>query len=158
MVMITTTTYFANNVMIRHHAKLARALMLMDHPHAIIPPDADIIEVHSPSQIILVPDHIIFNINRALVPHTPLPTKRAVYDRDNGRCAYCGKLISISEATIDHIVPLSQGGRSTWENLVNCCTRCNQRKGDRTPEQAHMQLLFHPYQPKVRPARGDLPG
>ena len=150
MVLITTT-YFSNNVMIRHHARLSRVLVLMDHPHAIIPPDADLIEVHSPSQVILVPDHIIFNLNRAFVPHSPLPTKRAIYNRDEGRCAYCGKVIPISDATVDHVVPLSQGGHSIWENLVNCCIRCNQRKGSRTPEQAHMQLLLHPYQPKLRP-------
>ncbi len=150
MVMITTTTYISNNDMIRHHARLARAVMLVDHPHAVVPPDADIIEVHSPSQVFLVPDHIIFNLNRAFVPHSPQPTKRAIYTRDEGRCAYCGKVVSISDATIDHIVPSSQGGQSTWDNLVNCCNRCNQHKGNRTPEQAHMQLLFLPLQPKVR--------
>ncbi len=90
MVLITTTTYFSNNVMIRHHARLSRVIGLMDHPRAIVPPDADLIEVHSPSQVILVPDHIIFNINRAFVPRAPLPTKRAIYDRDEGSCAYCG--------------------------------------------------------------------
>ncbi len=158
MVMITTTTYFANNVMIRHHARLGRALMLMDHPHAIIPPDADIIEVHSPSQVILVPDHIIFNLNRAFVPHLPQPTKRLIYARDEGRCAYCGKLVAMAGATVDHVLPLSQGGHTTWENLVNCCPRCNQRKGDRTPEQAHMRLLFQPFTPKLRLRPGDLPG
>ena len=150
MVMITTTTYFANNVMIRHQVTLARVVRLMDHPRAIVPPEADLIEVHSPSQVILVPDQIIFNINRAFIPRTPQPTKRAVYERDAGRCAYCGKWVPITHATVDHILPLSQGGASTWENLVNCCISCNQRKGNRTPEQARMKLLIRPFQPKVR--------
>lgn len=150
MVMIIATTYFSNNIMIRHQVKLARVFTLMDHPHAIIPPDADIIEIHSPNRIFMVPDRIIFNLNRAYVPHSPLPSKRAIYTRDEGRCAYCGKLISISDATIDHILPLSQGGQSSWENLVNCCNSCNQRKGNRTPSQARMRLQFQPYAPKVR--------
>jgi len=150
MVMITATTYFSNNIMIHHQVKLGRVINLIDHPRAIVPPDADLIEVRSSSRIFLVPDRIIFNINRAFVPHTPQPTKRLIYARDQGRCAYCGKLIAISDATIDHILPLSQGGRSTWENLANCCTSCNQRKAGRTPEQAHMKLRIHPYQPKAQ--------
>jgi len=150
MVMITSTTYFSNNIMIRHQVKLARVLILMDHPRAIVPPDADLIELRSPSQVFLVPDRIIFNINRAFVPHSPQPTKRLVYARDEGHCAYCGKWIPIADATIDHILPLSLGGRSTWDNLVNCCTHCNQRKGNRTPEQARMQLQFQPFVPKLR--------
>ena len=68
MVMIFATTYFSNNVMIRHQVTLGRVLTLMDHPRAIIPPDADLLEVRSPNQVHLVPDHIIFNINRAFVP------------------------------------------------------------------------------------------
>jgi HNH endonuclease len=158
MVMITSTTYFSNNILIHHQVRLSQVLMLMDHPHVIVPPDADLIEVHSPSQVILVPDRLIFNINRAFVPHLPQPTKRLIYARDEGRCAYCGKGISLADATVDHILPLSQGGRSTWLNLVNCCTSCNQHKGNRTPQQAHMQLQFQPFMPKVRPLQGDLRG
>jgi hypothetical protein len=150
MVMITATTYFANNVMIRHQVTLARVISLMSNPRAIIPTDADLLEVRSPNQVFLVPDRIIFNINRAFVPRPPMPTKRLIYDRDGGTCAYCGKTIPYNAATVDHVLPLCQGGESTWDNLVNCCCICNQRKGSRTPEQAHMQLLRRPFQPKVR--------
>jgi hypothetical protein len=150
MVMITATTYFSNNVMIRHQVTLARVIALMSHPRAIIPPEADLFEVRSPSQDFLVPDRIIFNINRAFVPRPPMPTKRLIYDRDGGMCAYCCKSISYTDATVDHVIPLSQGGESTWKNLVNCCCSCNQHKGSRTPEQARMKLLIRPFQPKVR--------
>jgi hypothetical protein len=150
MVMIIATTYFANNVMIRHPVTIARIMSLMSNPRAIIPTDADLLEVRSPSQVFLVPDRIIFNINRAFVPRPPMPTKRLIYDRDGGTCVYCGKTIPYNAATIDHVVPLYQGGESTWDNLVNCCCSCNQRKGSRTLEQAHMQLLRRPFQPKVR--------
>ena len=150
MVMIIATTYFSNNIMIRHQVTLARVVSLMDHPRAIIPPDAGLLEVHSPSQVILVPDQIIFNINRAFVPRPPMPTKQGIYDRDRGRCAYCGKSIPLTAATIDHVQPLSQAGESVWENMVTCCVSCNQRKGSRTPEQARMKLLIRPFTPKVR--------
>ena len=150
MVMIIATTYFSNNVMIHRQVSLARAISLMDHTRAVIPPDAELLELHSPSQVVLVPDQIVFNINKALVPRMPQPTKRGVYERENGRCAYCGREIPFSDATLDHVTPQSLGGETTWDNLVNCCLRCNQRKGGRTPEQARMKLLFRPFTPKVR--------
>ncbi len=150
MVMITATTYFSNNVMIRHQVTLARVFALMRHPRAIIPPEADLFEVRSTNQVFLVPDRIIFNINRAFVPHPPMPTKRLIYDRDGGICAYCGKSIPYTAATLDHVIPLSKGGDSSWENLVNCCHSCNQHKGNHTPEEARMKLILRPFQPKVR--------
>ncbi len=150
MVMITATTYFSNNVMIRHQVTLARVFALMRHPRAIIPPEADLFEVRSTNQVFLVPDRIIFNINRAFVPHPPMPTKRLIYDRDGGICAYCGKSIPYTATTLDHVIPLSKGGDSSWENLVNCCHSCNQHKGNHAPEEARMKLILRPFQPKVR--------
>ncbi|MGX1161047.1 HNH endonuclease [Arthrobacter sp. SLBN-100] len=74
-------------------------------------------------------------------------TKEAVKRRD-GRCAYCTKG---KAETVDHIMPQSRGGLNTWLNLVGCCFKCNQRKADRTPEEAGMKLLLTPYAPKARP-------
>ncbi len=147
---ITSTTYFTNNVMIRRQIPVARAVTLMNHNRAIIPPDADLLEIRCPGRVILVPAHIIFNIDRAFVPHMPQPTRRGVYLRDRGICAYCGKWVPMSEASMDHIVPQSLGGPTRWDNLVNACRRCNERKADRTPAQARMPLLFEPFTPKVR--------
>jgi hypothetical protein len=148
MIVITATTYFSNHIMIRSQVTLARAIALIGHAGAVIPPDARLFEVRSPSQVALVPDHIIFNINRAYVPRLPMPTRRGIYERDAGRCAYCGKDISPEASTLDHVLPRSLGGQSTWENLVNCCVRCNQRKGRRTPQEASMKLLIRPFAPK----------
>jgi hypothetical protein len=150
LVTITATIYFSNNIMVQSQVSLARAVTLVAHQAAIIPADADLFEVRSPSQVVLVPDQILFNVDRAFIPRTPQPTKRAVYERDSGQCAYCGKWIPCSSATLDHILPQSMGGPSTWENLTTCCVKCNQRKGGRTPEQARMKLRFHPFTPKVR--------
>lgn len=75
--------------------------------------------------------------------------RRNIYARDRNRCQYCGKRFATADLSLDHVVPRSQGGGTTWENLVCCCLRCNVRKGGRTPEQASMRLISQP----VKPAR-----
>jgi 5-methylcytosine-specific restriction endonuclease McrA len=63
-------------------------------------------------------------------------TRRAVFARDRWTCQYCGH--ERGSLTVDHVVPRSKGGRSTWDNIVTCCAPCNRRKGDRMPVQANM--------------------
>ena len=147
---ISTVTYFTNNIVIQRQVPLARAVTLMGHANAIIPPDADLLEVRSPSQVMLVPAQIIFSVDKAFVPHVPSPSRLGIFRRDRGVCAYCGKLVSFAEASMDHIIPQHQRGPSTWDNLVNACRRCNEKKANRTPEQASMPLLFKPFTPKLR--------
>jgi 5-methylcytosine-specific restriction endonuclease McrA len=65
-------------------------------------------------------------------------TRRAVFARDDWTCQYCG---SRANLTVDHVIPRSKGGQSSWENIVASCAPCNRRKGDRTPTQANM----HPH-------------
>lgn len=77
--------------------------------------------------------------------------RRNIYARDSNRCQYCGKKFSTTELSLDHVTPRSQGGRSTWENIVCCCVKCNIKKGGRTPEQAHMHLITRPHKPKRSP-------
>ena len=77
--------------------------------------------------------------------------RRNIYARDSNRCQYCGKRHATTELSLDHVIPRSQGGRSSWENIVCCCIKCNVRKGGRTPEQAHMHLIAKPARPKRSP-------
>jgi 5-methylcytosine-specific restriction endonuclease McrA len=70
-------------------------------------------------------------------------SRRGVLRRDNQRCGYCGA----SATTIDHVQPRSRGGKDTWENLVACCLRCNNVKGDRTPAEMGWSLRFAPRMP-----------
>ncbi len=147
---ITATTYFTNNIVIHRQVPLARAVTLLDHANAIIPPDADLLEIRSPSRVMLVPVQIIFSVDKAFIPHVPAPTKAGIYRRDRGVCAYCGRAVSFAEASMDHVVPQSLGGPAAWDNLVNACRRCNEKKANRTPEQAGMPLRFRPLIPKVR--------
>ena len=78
-------------------------------------------------------------------------TRRNIFMRDKHSCQYCGLAFRPSELTMDHVVPRSQGGGGSWENLVTSCGPCNRRKGGRTPHQARMKLLSAPGRPKVLP-------
>lgn len=86
-----------------------------------------------------------------LVHYVPLPytkvvlSRKNIYLRDNHACQYCGK--AGCTLTIDHVIPKSRGGEDEWENMVACCARCNNRKGDRLPEEAGMKLIGTPYRP-----------
>ncbi|MFL5242924.1 MAG: HNH endonuclease [Gemmataceae bacterium] len=77
--------------------------------------------------------------------------RRNIFARDNNQCQYCGKKHPTTELSLDHILPRSQGGLSTWENIVCACVNCNVKKGGRTPKQAHMTLIRKPEKPKRSP-------
>lgn len=72
-------------------------------------------------------------------------TRKNILRRDSYKCAYCGR--SDLPLTIDHVVPKSRGGNDSWENLVCACTICNNKKGDRTLEEADMVLHYRPFKP-----------
>jgi 5-methylcytosine-specific restriction endonuclease McrA len=72
-------------------------------------------------------------------------SRKNVLRRDGYRCGYCGR--GDLPLTVDHIIPKAKGGTDSWENLVCACTFCNNRKGDRTPEEALMPLHIVPFKP-----------
>jgi 5-methylcytosine-specific restriction endonuclease McrA len=69
-----------------------------------------------------------------------------LFRRDGGECQYCG---SRRHLTIDHVIPRSKGGKTSWTNLVTACNRCNVNKGDKTPEQAGLILKKEPFKPSL---------
>ena len=77
--------------------------------------------------------------------------RRNIFARDHNLCQYCGKKYPTAELSLDHVVPRSQGGLNTWENIVCACVSCNVRKGGRTPKQAHMTLIRKAEKPKRSP-------
>lgn len=77
----------------------------------------------------------------------PPLTNRALFERDNHQCMYCGYFFDGQLLTRDHIMPSSRGGRDIWENVVAACRRCNQHKGSRTINETSMELLALPYRP-----------
>jgi len=74
-----------------------------------------------------------------------------IFARDKNSCQYCGRRFSRSELNIDHVIPRSQGGTSTWENVVCSCHDCNRKKGGKNPEQARMRLVSPPRKPAWTP-------
>ena len=79
------------------------------------------------------------------IPHQSRALSRKnILLRDRNSCQYCGVVLPSSELTLDHVIPRSRAGESAWENLVACCHPCNNRKGNRTPEEAGMKLARQP--------------
>ena len=104
--------------------------------------------LHSPSRSIEVPaivrlSHMVkVGRNRS----SPPPSRRGVLRRDGGRCAYC----NASADTVDHVVPKSRGGATSWTNLVAACRRHNMEKGDRLLAELGWELNFEPVAPRTR--------
>lgn len=81
-------------------------------------------------------------------PNTGVPySRRGVFERDNGQCQFCGIFVHKRAMTIDHVLPVSRGGVTSWLNCVLACQRCNHDKGDRLPAEAGMALRSQPVQP-----------
>ena len=98
----------------------------------------------------MVKDHLalprvirLLNFDRHRKERVPL-SRRNIYLRDANVCQYCGKKFPTSELSLDHVIPRSRGGGSSWTNLVCACTDCNARKGARTPTEAGMHLIHAP--------------
>jgi 5-methylcytosine-specific restriction endonuclease McrA len=86
------------------------------------------------------------------VYHQPLRfNRRNLFARDKQRCQYCWKQLTLSQMSLDHVMPRSQGGDTNWENIVCCCVKCNTTKGNRTPKQADMELRQRPRKPALHP-------
>ncbi|MBI1849803.1 MAG: HNH endonuclease [Planctomycetes bacterium] len=87
------------------------------------------------------------------IPKKEVPfSRKNIYKRDTYTCQYCGRRASSEDLSIDHIIPRSHGGRSSWTNCVLACIRCNVRKGNRTLREAGMTLLHKPQKPDWSPA------
>jgi len=79
------------------------------------------------------------------IPHqTRALSRKNILMRDRYMCQYCQRVLPSGEMTLDHVIPRSRHGETEWENLVACCHGCNNRKGNRTPEEAGMKLLRLP--------------
>ncbi|WP_373046412.1 HNH endonuclease [Vulgatibacter sp.] len=78
-------------------------------------------------------------------------SRHNIYQRDDSTCQYCARRLPRAELNLDHVVPRSQGGKTSWENVVCSCIPCNLKKANRTPEQAGMELLQVPVRPRWTP-------
>ncbi len=100
---------------------------------------------------IRVPEVITLNEYDRVPTASVAFTRRNLFKRDHHTCQYCGAQPGPDQLTIDHVIPRSMGGTSSWTNCVLACVECNKRKADRTPEQAGMRLRRPPVRPKWKP-------
>ena len=90
-------------------------------------------------------DRVIRLLEYRRIPHqTRALSRKNILMRDRYTCQYCHRTLPSAELTLDHVIPRSRAGETTWENLVACCHPCNNRKGNRTPEEAGMKLARPP--------------
>jgi 5-methylcytosine-specific restriction endonuclease McrA len=146
-------------------ARRALSLLLRDRVDAVT---EDLAAVVSPTSALKIPT--VLRLRRYIrVPRRGVRwSRRGVLQRDNYRCIYCGihsgerrgnQILHKSDFTIDHLIPRSRGGKNSWGNTACACPPCNQRKGDRTPHEAGMNLLWEPKTPRVDylVASGEMP-
>ena len=108
--------------------------------------------VNTPRGAVRVPT-VIVAANYAKVPLCrPRFGARGIWERDGGVCQYTGKKLSVGEGNIDHVVPRSRGGASSWNNCVLSHKEINARKADRLPQEAGLRLLRSPAVPRAMPA------
>src|SRR5919202_3901275 len=101
-------------------------------------------QVHSTRHNLRLPS-VIRLLEYRRIPHqTRALSRKNILMRDRYTCQYCHKVLNSGELTLDHVIPRSRAGETTWENLVACCNPCNNRKGNRTPEEAGMKLAIAP--------------
>lgn len=131
---------------------LRRALVLVVKESAIVQEDLGR-EIHAG---IMWPSVIRLKRYKHVPHRVQVLTRRNILVRDGHQCQYCGETFCALDLTLDHVIPRSKGGPSTWENLVAACGVCNRRKADRTPEEADMPLLRRPRPVTLHTARGIL--
>jgi len=101
-------------------------------------------QVHSARHTLNVPS-VIRLLEYRRIPHqTRALSRKNILMRDRYICQYCQRSLPSGEMTLDHVIPRSRHGETTWENLVACCHPCNNKKGSRTPDEAGMKLLRQP--------------
>lgn len=131
-----------------HIVSVRRAVILLLKEKAEL---VEALDAHLRAERVSMPiPSVIRLVTYVRLPHRmALPvTRRTVLARDNYTCQYCGASPGKAYLTVDHVIPRSQGGDGSWENVVTACLSCNQRKGNRTPEEANMPLIAKPARPR----------
>jgi len=103
--------------------------------------------IRSPKDSHFKPNVVALTKYNGIPKYTIKFCRSSIYERDKGICQYCEKKINKFDATLDHIIPKSRGGRNNWNNIVFCCKKCNDKKRNKTPAEANMSLLNEPKRP-----------
>jgi 5-methylcytosine-specific restriction endonuclease McrA len=115
------------------------------------PPIAEVEMVRTVRHTIRLPRVILLTFFDKLPCKELKLTRNNVFERDRNHCQYCGGRFLREELNLDHVIPRHYGGRTTWENIVCSCVRCNTRKANRLPHEAGLRLIRKPVRPKWRP-------
>ena len=113
-------------------------------------PPADVDSIRSPCIALRIPRVLLLGAYDRVPRREIRFSRRNIYLRDGHQCQYCGRVFREEELNLDHVVPRDVGGKTSWENIVTACVRCNSRKANRLPEQAGMTLRRVPTKPKWR--------
>jgi 5-methylcytosine-specific restriction endonuclease McrA len=116
-----------------------------------VPPQPDEDVIVTPTLRVRIPRVILLVDFDRLPRHEVRFTRKNIFYRDRNRCQYCGHKFQTRDLNLDHVVPLSRGGKSTWDNVVCCCVTCNSRKGGHLPEDVGMRLIQTPTRPRWHP-------
>jgi len=116
-----------------------------------IPPQPNEEFIGTPTFRVRIPRVVLLLHFDRLPRHEIRFTRKNIFFRDKNRCQYCGGRFSTSELNLDHVIPLSRGGKSAWQNVVCCCVRCNSRKGGLLLHETGMQLIKLPAKPRWHP-------
>lgn len=103
-------------------------------------------EIHSVSITLKLPK-VLRLLKNSYRKYQATFSKKAVFLRDRGLCAFCGEKLNLKNFTLDHVLPISRGGENDFENVVTACKTCNNKKGAKTPHEAGLKLLFEPKRP-----------
>jgi 5-methylcytosine-specific restriction endonuclease McrA len=100
--------------------------------------------IHAARLAVRIPSVIRLLEFRRIPYQTRALSRKNLLLRDRYTCQFCGRAFPAHELTLDHLIPRSRGGHTDWDNLVACCHKCNNLKGDRLPEEAGLKLLRPP--------------
>jgi 5-methylcytosine-specific restriction endonuclease McrA len=138
---------------VHHHDDDFRMFSMMDWIDfsASNPPVEAVETVHTPTRTIRLPRVILLTFFDKLPCKELKLTRGNVFDRDKNTCQYCSRVLPREQLNLDHVIPRDAGGKTTGENIVCSCIKCNSRKANRLPHDAHMRLIRKPVRPKWRP-------
>lgn len=122
-----------------------KAIVLLYLGKAELIESNDSLRVHSVSMTMPFPSILRLGVYVRVPYKKIILSRKNILRRDSHKCQYCGR--SDLTLTVDHVLPVSRGGEDTWENLVCACVNCNNKKGDRTPDEATMPLRRTPMRP-----------
>ena len=110
--------------------------------------------IHTVTLALRVPSVIVLGLYDKIPRQEVKFTRRNVFLRDQFTCQYCARSLPEPMLNLDHVIPRQKGGRTTWDNIVTSCIRCNTRKANKLPHEANMHPLNHPVAPRWRPLFG----